>query len=812
MYYRSAPGVPNPGVADAIVIDSITTITGCIAQDPNSDDVAIVYVKPRVYTDTLWLNGDVVYVVSSNNGNTWSTQSTIWSDDNDTANTIVGSDGANYFERGFETTALYTSDGCLHVAFRTIWSDTGTGPTGAFGTGGYGLIYPAKLYHWSDCNPGGVSLIDDATGYGNCTNGWASLSFGNACKINLAECSSNGNLYAVYNKNFSAISGDTTTLDCSDGGYANLDIVARTSSTGGLTWGSMVNLTDTRTNGCASGDCASELHLGTTRYGVDSLFMAYIVDLNAGVQVGDVGATNNPVRNMEFDCFNMNTFAELSANPSEYTYPFNTQPSVATATQTSVVSNTGNVAANATVSVNYISGSGWLNLISGGALNVPVGFSNTANLQFAATGPATEGLYQAEININYDDGSLAAPAVLTIPVDLYDFNTFCLPENQNMRTGAVRLAVNQASETSDNTTGSDWYYFGDSTSYLFDGFLVMGNSANNLTYSTYGGGGNVSLPTASNPFGFLYAEDCTMSYDSTTNLPNYRVATGRGVNRDTTIEFRASFYCSGVPGAVDNTTEFWVGKFEIYAGPNFAGTISGLDIGYYADWDIPSDSSANNSDASAANFAVLQQGDTYTLGGPSARRWAALAGYSLSGGALAGKVFSNYDYIYPESGFENDTLWNWLNGAALPNGQFQSAALDTTNADLSSLIITHRNATLTASDTLVALIIFATENDDNNAGSSDILGTVAEAKQFICDNNIAPTASVCQQCKCGDADGSGGFSIGDAVYIINYIFGGGPAPNPLCLGDADGSGGISIGDAVYLINYIFGGGPAPHCP
>ncbi len=31
-------------------------------------------------------------------------------------------------------------------------------------------------------------------------------------------------------------------------------------------------------------------------------------------------------------------------------------------------------------------------------------------------------------------------------------------------------------------------------------------------------------------------------------------------------------------------------------------------------------------------------------------------------------------------------------------------------------------------------------------------------------------------------------------------------------GDADGSGAISIGDAVYLINFIFGGGPAPVCP
>ncbi len=62
---------------------------------------------------------------------------------------------------------------------------------------------------------------------------------------------------------------------------------------------------------------------------------------------------------------------------------------------------------------------------------------------------------------------------------------------------------------------------------------------------------------------------------------------------------------------------------------------------------------------------------------------------------------------------------------------------------------------------------------------------------------------------CGDADGGGSISIGDAVYIINYIFGGGPAPDPLVQGDADCNGVVSIGDAVYIINYIFGGGPAP---
>lgn len=66
--------------------------------------------------------------------------------------------------------------------------------------------------------------------------------------------------------------------------------------------------------------------------------------------------------------------------------------------------------------------------------------------------------------------------------------------------------------------------------------------------------------------------------------------------------------------------------------------------------------------------------------------------------------------------------------------------------------------------------------------------------------------------KCGDADCSGAYSISDAVYLINYIFAGGPAPCSPLNGDADVSGSVSISDAVYLINYIFAGGPAPACP
>ena len=65
---------------------------------------------------------------------------------------------------------------------------------------------------------------------------------------------------------------------------------------------------------------------------------------------------------------------------------------------------------------------------------------------------------------------------------------------------------------------------------------------------------------------------------------------------------------------------------------------------------------------------------------------------------------------------------------------------------------------------------------------------------------------------CGDADGSGGNNISDAVFLIQYIFAAGPPPEPLAAADSDCSGGINMSDVVYLIQYIFAGGPGPCDP
>jgi hypothetical protein len=61
----------------------------------------------------------------------------------------------------------------------------------------------------------------------------------------------------------------------------------------------------------------------------------------------------------------------------------------------------------------------------------------------------------------------------------------------------------------------------------------------------------------------------------------------------------------------------------------------------------------------------------------------------------------------------------------------------------------------------------------------------------------------------GDANTDAAVDISDAVYLISYIFSGGPAPNPLLSGDANCDSTVDISDVVYLISYIFSGGAAP---
>jgi hypothetical protein len=61
----------------------------------------------------------------------------------------------------------------------------------------------------------------------------------------------------------------------------------------------------------------------------------------------------------------------------------------------------------------------------------------------------------------------------------------------------------------------------------------------------------------------------------------------------------------------------------------------------------------------------------------------------------------------------------------------------------------------------------------------------------------------------GDANGDGVIDPADVVFMINYLFKGGVAPDPLRLGDATADCVVDAADVIYLINYLFRSGPQP---
>ncbi|MGB7061111.1 MAG: S8 family serine peptidase [Candidatus Zixiibacteriota bacterium] len=61
----------------------------------------------------------------------------------------------------------------------------------------------------------------------------------------------------------------------------------------------------------------------------------------------------------------------------------------------------------------------------------------------------------------------------------------------------------------------------------------------------------------------------------------------------------------------------------------------------------------------------------------------------------------------------------------------------------------------------------------------------------------------------GDANGDDVVELADVVYLLNYLYRSGPAPDPLAAGDPNADCVVELADLVYLINYLYKSGPAP---
>jgi hypothetical protein len=102
--------------------------------------------------------------------------------------------------------------------------------------------------------------------------------------------------------------------------------------------------------------------------------------------------------------------------------------------------------------------------------------------------------------------------------------------------------------------------------------------------------------------------------------------------------------------------------------------------------------------------------------------------------------------------------------------------------------------------------------DVNNDGFDEVIvgahgndaGGSQAGRAYVCGCQVE------EPYNCGDVNNDGVVNVGDAIYILNYLFKHGPAPVPsLCVGDVNNDDAVNVGDAIYILNWLFKSGPAP---
>jgi hypothetical protein len=118
-----------------------------------------------------------------------------------------------------------------------------------------------------------------------------------------------------------------------------------------------------------------------------------------------------------------------------------------------------------------------------------------------------------------------------------------------------------------------------------------------------------------------------------------------------------------------------------------------------------------------------------------------------------------------------------------------------------------------------ALVCLQKEGEVFETGYTDVSGEITMYPSPLTpgDMNITVTAhnflpymsTIAVGEKVGDVTGDGEVNAEDIIYLLNYLYKGGPAPDPLNIGDVNCDGEVNGGDVVYLLNYLFQGGPPP---
>lgn len=162
---------------------------------------------------------------------------------------------------------------------------------------------------------------------------------------------------------------------------------------------------------------------------------------------------------------------------------------------------------------------------------------------------------------------------------------------------------------------------------------------------------------------------------------------------------------------------------------------------------------------------------------------AATIGIENPDGSIGLQVVYNASYVHNNLAvlIEVPSLYNWLSVNPSSGSVDVGSSLD--------LTVTFNTEGLEEGTYDATIVINNNDPDENPVYIPVILDVVAYIS--------------------GDVNGDEVVDQADFVYLGNYIFQGGPPPDPLLSGDVNGDCIVDQADFVYLGNYLFQGGPPP---
>jgi hypothetical protein len=682
IYYRYYDEIlqPCPSLVDTLgtFIDYSYTVNAAVVSDPASDRVAIVYLKPLYPPDHPnnpcgdWLQWqhDVGYRESMDGGQSFIDGSAVFINITDYSNGGTLTTDQIPYMAYTDVSALYGSDGALHVVWNTpIFDTTGIEPCRP--------VYQSVLWHWDDLTGAISRVYDGARTRFTCPLPTWELS---TAKVNISEC--NNNLYVSFTR-FGAHEDDSgIDSDSSAAGWANGDIFITASSDGGATWGSdgsidvydtdvnagsgnpvssglAVNLTNTLTTDCMSGDCHSENWSSMAEYSSDSLHIVYIDDNDGGSSAyGEGTPTNNAVMYTRYPCFAPVPYFEYSVTPLEFHLPLSP-----TSGSNCTVGTSGNITFtiknDGNVPIDWVAEASdplWMSPTSqSGTLSA--GVVSSTDVTFDIGTFSDEGTASGSITV--DLASSAGADQATISVDVTILCEYVAPAYSLISTTNWTLGVWNTGRigTGGEDPSADMFWSSDGTRMLFDGGMAL-TAADNVskTYFSAFEGSNSRVDFV--PRTFLIT--------GTLEDQNYAAAVF------TTPDSAAAFF-------VEYITPFHPDSAVLIQRINIMNTVDSLTdtaiavhLGDICDWDIESDSgSANNFSGYDPDRQMLYQYGT--PGTPSEDHY---AGTSVLRSIPGAKVHENDSTVYLNRGWLPEELGDFL---ATHNGFDPSAEVTDLN-------------------------------------------------------------------------------------------------------------------------------------